>query len=39
MTTVIVTGSKGKVGRVVVDELAAAASEVHGRDLAGRDAP
>jgi len=32
MTTVIVTGSQGKLGRVVVDELAAAGYDVHGLD-------
>lgn len=32
MTTVIVTGSKGKLGRVVVDELATAGYDVHGLD-------
>ncbi len=32
MTTVIVTGSKGKLGRVVVDELAGAGYDVHGLD-------
>lgn len=32
MTTVIVTGCKGKLGRVVVQELAAAGYDVHGLD-------
>ncbi len=32
MTSVIVTGSQGKLGRVVVDELAAAGYDVHGLD-------
>lgn len=32
MTSVIITGSQGKLGRVVVDELAAAGYEVHGLD-------
>lgn len=32
MTSVIVTGSKGKLGRVVVDRLAAAGYAVHGLD-------
>ena len=34
MTTVIVTGSKGKLGRVVVDVLAAVGYDVHGLDSA-----
>jgi nucleoside-diphosphate-sugar epimerase len=32
MTSVIVTGSQGKLGRVVVDELTAAGYDVHGLD-------
>ena len=32
MTTVIVTGSKGKLGRVVVEALVAAGYDVHGLD-------
>lgn len=32
MTTVIVTGAKGKLGSVVVDELAAASYDVHSLD-------
>ncbi|HZJ40582.1 MAG TPA: NAD(P)-dependent oxidoreductase [Demequina sp.] len=32
MTSIIVTGSQGKLGRVVVDELAEAGYDVHGLD-------